>query len=405
MATAAAPRARISGLSFGALLWTIIGVGTVIRLYLALSTDGVAYDLESFGLVADALEQHGFDVYSAVNGGEFPRWPYPPGYFGWILAADGINGATGLGLFALYRLPAIAADAAIAWLVQDFLRGRGASEWSRLAAAGLVALGPSFIAISGHHGQIDSVAILPAVAALVVWERSGPNRALTAGLLIGAGGAVKTAPLLMLVALLASARSIREALTLVAGAAGLVAALTLPFAVADPGGVEIISRYRGGVGLGGIGLLVQPELALGWLGLGSGEPTAVATALREDGGPITAVAVLATGAFLAWCRAPALTAAILVWLSVYAFGVTFFLQYMVWGIPFFLMAGYVREVALLQGLLLPPTLLTYIGPSAEWQAWALYVVPMIGVWLALASAYVLTARRLGRRRELRAATL
>ena len=255
-----------------------------------------------------------------------------------------------------------------------------------------MALGPSFIAISGHHGQIDSVAILPAVAALVAWERSGSNRALTAGLLIGAGGALKTAPLLMLLALLPSARSAREALTLVAGAAGVLAALTLPFALADPGGVEIISRYRGGVGLGGIGLLAQPELTLGWLGVGAPEPTAIATALRDHGGPITAVAVLATGALLAWRRAPALIGATLVWLSVYVFGVTFFLQYMVWGIPFFLMSGYLREVALLQGLLLCPTLLTYIGPSADWQVWALYVVPMIALWLALSAAYVLTVR-------------
>jgi hypothetical protein len=50
-------------------------------------------------------------------------------------------------------------------------------------------LGPSFIDISGYHGQIDSVAILPAVLALMVWERRPqPTRSVRAGLLIGLGG-------------------------------------------------------------------------------------------------------------------------------------------------------------------------------------------------------------------------
>src|SRR5207302_10782054 len=106
----------------------------------------------------------------------------------------------------------IAADAAIAWLVQAGLGRAGASDRTRLSACALVALGPAFALISGMHGQIDSVAILPAVLALVVWERGGSRRALAAGLLIGRAASIKTAPGLMVLALLPSVRSRREAL-------------------------------------------------------------------------------------------------------------------------------------------------------------------------------------------------
>lgn len=379
----------------------LIGLGGAVRLVIAASSDGVAFDLESFTLTGDALRSHGLDAYSAVNAGEFPRWPYPPGFFGWILAADGIGDVTGVGLHTLYRLPAIAADLAIAWLVQDFLRARGATDRSRLAAVALVALGPSFIAISGHHGQIDSVAILPAVGALVLWERGGEDRALRAGLLIGAGAALKTVPILLLLALLPAARSRREAVTVAACAVAVPVLVVLPFALADRQGVEILYQYRGAIGLGGIGLIVQPDLPLGWFGLASPQPHELAAGLRDHGGAITIGALALTGAFLYRVRAPAVLGAVLVWLTIYVFGVNFFLQYLVWGIPFFLMGGYLREMAALEALLLAPTLVNYLEPDSRWQAWALYTVPMMIVWAGFAAAYLLLARRLAAERPRR----
>ena len=123
-------------LSFRGWMFLLIVLGGVIRLAIAVETDGVVFDLESFTLTGDALRQSGFDAYSAVNAGEFPRWPYPPGYFGWILASGWIEDLAGVSLFTLYRLPPILADLAIAWLVQDFPRMRGAPERTRLVALG-----------------------------------------------------------------------------------------------------------------------------------------------------------------------------------------------------------------------------------------------------------------------------
>lgn len=64
--------------------------------------------------------------------------------------------------------------------------------------------------------------------------------------------------------------------------------------------------------------------------------------------------------------------AVLLWLAVYAFGVNFFFQYLVWGLPFFVMAGYIRSTLVVQLLVLPPTLLFYLRPWHEVGVAAVY---------------------------------
>jgi hypothetical protein len=68
----------------------------------------------------------------------------------------------------------------------------------------------------------------------------------------------------------------------------------------------------------------------------------------------------------------------------------------VWGLPFFLMAGYLREVLVLELVLLPPVLVTYAGVSQAWVVDVFYVVPMIAVWAGMVVALVLLARRIAR---------
>ena len=80
-------------------------------------------------------------------------------------------------------LVGVVIGAALTWLVWRGLEAR-VSERRRLFLAGVVAFGPVFITISGYAAQIDSVAILPAVAALLIWERRGQERAWVAGALI-----------------------------------------------------------------------------------------------------------------------------------------------------------------------------------------------------------------------------
>src|SRR5437899_4678382 len=118
-------------------LWSMIAIGVLGRAVLAFKTYGIAYDIDSQKAVHAALTSHPLHVFSAVNGHPFNRWPYPSGFFPWILAAGGLASATHTHFDGWVQLPEIFADGAIAWLVQDHLGARGAGERLRLVATAL----------------------------------------------------------------------------------------------------------------------------------------------------------------------------------------------------------------------------------------------------------------------------
>ena len=377
------------------LLW-LLGAGLALRLGLAFGSEGAAFDIDSYRIVRDALGHDLLGVYGQVNASGFFRWPYPPGYFPWIGIADGLAAATGLPFHGWIQLPSIAADLAIAWLVQSLLGRAGAPDRVRLAAAGLVALGPVFVAISGYHGQLDALATLAALAALAAWERGGDRRALAAGLLIGVGATIKTFPLAMLLPLLPWARSRREALTLVAAAAAVLLVALAPFLAAHPRDTLESLENRGFPGLGGISMLVQPELARAAIsGVDPGEATAVTDFLLDAGGVLVALLLAALAAFLAWRRPPPLQGAVIVWLGLYALGLNFTLQYAVWLLPFLLLQRRLRTVAAIQLLLLPAVAIYYAAPWEGDLAWIAYVVLMAGAWAAFTALFALELRGAG----------
>ncbi len=93
-------------------------------------------------------------------------YPYPPGYLLWLIGAYKLALAFHLSFRDhLVQLLPIAADLAVAVAVYVYLGRRGADEGRRVAGFALVMLGPVFIAISGYHGQLDSVAMLTGVLA------------------------------------------------------------------------------------------------------------------------------------------------------------------------------------------------------------------------------------------------
>lgn len=380
-------------------LWLLIGVATAGRLVVAFATYGHEFDVGSFEIVRDQLGGGLLDVYSRVTldlgggGVEQLRWPYPPAFFAWIAASGFLDGPLGLPFHGLIQLPAILADAAIAALVHSFARWRGADERHALLAAALIALGPSFAFVSGYHGQIDALAIAPAVAALIVWETAPGRRALAAGLLIGLGAAVKTVPLLVVLALLPSARNRREAAVLVAAAVAIPAALMVPFLASDYEGASEVLGYNGVPGVAGFSLVLQPALAADWL---TGVPPALnETSLRlfDLGGVPTLAALAVATLFLLRFRAPAPEAAVLVWLTVYAFSPNLFLHYAVWGLPFLILAGYLRAALVVQAALLIPNLLVYAIPWSDREVALLYAPIVIGLWVASLLGLLVVARR------------
>jgi Glycosyltransferase family 87 len=392
-----------------ALLWVVVGVGLLLRLVLVFAVKGDSFDLGSMDLVWRALHVHALHLYALADSGLAPRWPYPPGFLPAILIAHWLGAHAGVSIHALYRLPAAVADCALALVVAQLLGRAGASDRKRVAAAALISLGPVPILASSYQAQIDSLAILPAVVAAGVWMY-GPQRrrALLCGLLIGLGATFKTVPLIMVLALLPTARSRREAAMLVGAALALPLVVLAPFVIADASVTERALRYHGGPGIGGISLLLQPNLVLAWFRTGIFRFSSLTRHGQSVAGTLIVLSLAIVAAYCLRKRAAAPVAATLLWLAVYVFGVDFFFQYLVWGIPFFLLAGHLRAVAAVQLALLFPLAVRYLpsllsaGSASSgyihygyWSAEVLryvYVPVMVGVWAAAVAALVVAAR-------------
>lgn len=379
-------------MSFPRLVASLIAAGLVVRLVLAFTTDGEVYDMESLRLVRDALGSAPLDAYATLNVPDQGfRWPYPSAYLPFIPVAGGLSDLTGLAYTSLIRVPPMLADVAIALVVQAYLARRGFGERRRLAAVALVMLGPSFLVVSGHHGQIDSVAILPAVAAFAVWDRNPHGRrALYAGALIGLAGAVKTAPLVMLLALLPAVGSRREALTLVAAAVAVPLALMVPFLLSTPDAVRHALGYKGFPGTSGLTFLLQPELSEQ---LGRDVPkSSLVEFLHERGQVLVVLALLATTALT--LRLREVDRAVALWLAFYVVTPVFFFQYLVWGLAFLLLAGRLRLALAVQAVALAPMLIFYSRPYFSTFASHVYWVTVVALWaLLLASLVVLLRER------------
>lgn len=368
----------------------IVIVGTLLRVGVAWLTAGKSsFDIESYRIADYYARTDPLHFYSTVNafavqGVHVFRWPYSPGYLPWVLAVHWLNAATGIDYVFLLKLLPILADAATAYLVQDFLARRGHSVNARLGSAALVALGLPFIETSAFHGQFDSVAILPAIAAVWLWDDpQRRERVWHAGLLLGVGTALKTVPLILLLALLPTARGNRERIILSGSTVLVPAVLLIPFFLTDHRGVLLLGSYHGVIGLGGISLFVQPTLARTWLYTGKlGGVSPLNIAIAHYGAIATGVAVLSVGALLFWKRVPAAQGCAMLWLTVLCLGTGFSFQYLCWGIPFFLMSGWLGGVLLLEAAFAVPLAL-FDGWTRPAHRAAIYLLTTAVAWCGL----------------------
>ncbi len=385
-------------------LFALIAAGAVVELAFAGLGTSNSFDVQGFLITAGDLHADPLQVYDSM------RWPYPPGLMPWLFVATEIS-TGGLAFDLALRLPQVLANVGIALIVYDLLARRGLPEQARLIASGLVLLGPVFLAVL-YHGQIDSFATLFAIAAVWAWERGVARRALTVGLLIGLGAAVKTVPIFMLFALLPWARDAKERVTLVLAAFAVPLLALAPFLIADgPDTVEALRSNQGIPGLGGLslaliggvqstdGIAFTGGLVDFWRDLFGIDSVAVALRLLELQQLIVAVAVLATGA-LVWRRKVApVEGAALIWLAVLALNPNFAWQYLIWGLPFFIAAGFVVESLVLQLLAAVPLALYFfpLEPSKQ-VADYVYTPLALVVWLALVVALVIAVTRIIRMR-------
>src|SRR5215216_3663418 len=157
-----------------ALVLAVVALAVVVRLVPAALTFGTS-DVMAWDLLGRALlNRENFYATQLHN------WPVLWIYF--TAAAVLVADATGLPFPLLVKLPPIAADACIAFLLA---RANLPGRWSIIAAFGY-AVHPVAVLITGYHGQFDSMMLAPTVLAWRILESGRTRRHLVAsGLALG----------------------------------------------------------------------------------------------------------------------------------------------------------------------------------------------------------------------------
>jgi|GEM_PF-1472043 hypothetical protein len=224
------------------------------RLPLLLAGPGVAFDMESYRLVAKEM-MAGAPLYSdpvlKVRYPYLPPWALVTTAMAWLAQATGLPDS-----FCL-RLPALLGDLGLVALLFRILRGREdgqgltlpalerRSTWAALAYAA----SPLAVIISAGHGQFDSLPLLCVLLAVSSMQKGGQRGA---ALWLGAAIALKTWPLALLPAFLKPLPGAKPRARFALWALLLPLAVSLPWLLASPG--DMAARVLGYAGVRCIGL-------------------------------------------------------------------------------------------------------------------------------------------------------
>ena len=224
-----------------ALLALACAAGVALRVWLA--SRGHNFDMESWTMTAD-LVAGGQNVYANTY-----RHPYGPTWFmilGALRSAHDALGMHHLGPESFHIMIAAflsLADVAIALLLYRALR---------LGAALFFILNPVSILITGYHSQIDTLAILPALAAwLLIGRAMSWRRLLISAALLGLSLSIKHVMIFFPIWLLMTPLILGRVARRIAHAAvtyGVLVAIVLPFVLAPgawTGFREYVMSYEG----------------------------------------------------------------------------------------------------------------------------------------------------------------
>jgi hypothetical protein len=200
----------------------------------------------------------------------------------------------------------------------------------------------------------------------------------------------------MLFALLPSARSRREGVTLVSLAAVVPIASVIPFLLVDPHGlIHALQTNRTLPGMGGLSLVLQPALASLWLHGTAVQLNGLNRFLFAHQQPVAAMLVLPALLIVAIRRVSPVQGAAVLYLALVLFVIGFGPQYQVWALPFALIAGFLWQVALVEAGLLVAEAILYWHPFGQAPTY-IYVPIMIVLWVVLFSVLVVWLARLWR---------
>ena len=308
----------------------ILLIAAVARLVPALWLPvGAGYDIESFRMVTDALRS-GQEVYAASLG----RHPYLPFQMFIMGGMAALSVATGLPFVVAIKLPAILADVAITGLIYRLVAERRGRDWAAYAAL-LYALNPVSLLVSAYHGQFEAITLLLLVGAWALWERPRVGASAAA---LGLAILNKTWPVVLLPVFFIRLANWRARILHALIALGIPALAVVAYLLAyDAAPMTMLGRaltHRGVAGYWGPSAVVFP--------LAAAQPALqpLADALLALRNPLLLAAVLLA---LWWTqRQSALDALLTVQLAVFAVTVGFGIQWLVWPVPFALLAGQER---------------------------------------------------------------
>lgn len=198
-----------------------LAVGLLLRLAVIGASDRVVADVARYDKVARHLLDVSWNPYETQR-----LYPYPPPWAA-VEAAAGWVSRRGLLPFAVaVKLPVLAADLLIVWLLGVAAAAGRAAPLS----AWFYAVHPVALLVGGFHGQFDAIPlglVLLALDALARGRRDASALALSAAI------ATKSFPVLLLPVLALAGASARQALRYAVVSCLPVALLLLPFAIAD----------------------------------------------------------------------------------------------------------------------------------------------------------------------------
>lgn len=346
--------------------WPIILlIAAIVRLVPAwLLPVGAGYDIESFKMVTDAL-LGGREVYTAALG----RHPYLPFQMYLMGAMAYLSQGTGLPYVVAIKLPAVAADIALTGLIfRATLPAFGRVTAGYLAL--LYALNPVSMLVTAYHGQFEGVTLLLLTLSWWYWDQQKGKASSTA---LGFAILNKTWPVLFLPLIIIRQRQWRARFiyTLIAlGIPALFALLYLVLFSADP--APMLRRaltHRGVPGYWGPGAALAPAATL-WPSL---QPLFDLLFMSRNW--LLLAAALLT---LWWTRRqPVLEAFLTMLLAIFAVTVGFGIQWLVWLVPFALLAGEDRWLRLYS---LTATFMLTV------HLFGLHMAPLLAEWLPSGTA-------------------
>jgi 4-amino-4-deoxy-L-arabinose transferase-like glycosyltransferase len=264
---------------------------------------------------ADTVRRVGpIDIYSE----RLPvRFNHPPP-IGWLLA--GLNRLTDLGLpfRFLIRMPASLADVGTVFVVFELLRRR-ISPRVAFAAAAVLAVNPVLFAISGFHGNTDSVFVF--LVLLGVLLLADLDKPVLAGVALAAALGVKLVPIVVALVMLAAAVRRGRGVPFSTAVGAAVLASWLPALLREyPAMKANVFGYDGQQGDWGVGAVLR----------GLGLPGALDVYAGPGRYVVIAVAAL-PAAYWVWRRPEDLPAAVgLSLVTLLALSPAFGPQYLAW---------------------------------------------------------------------------